>query len=148
MFLVLLRHSGPEWVLALPMEQQSKWREHANYMDELVDAGVTALGGPLDDLRVVLAIEAESEETVRDILARIRGARRIWLSTPLTPGASGSTGARAVGRGGGHRRRMGGLPVLGSATGTAAAAVTVCTGRVEREEVRRRDDDRFRASGG
>jgi uncharacterized protein YciI len=70
MFLVLLRHSGPEWDLALPMDQQSKWREHANYMDELVDAGVIVLGGPLDDVRVVLAVEAESEETVRDILAR------------------------------------------------------------------------------
>ena len=40
MFLVLLRHSGPDWELEQPMDQQSKWREHANYMDELVDAGV------------------------------------------------------------------------------------------------------------
>ena len=70
MFLVLLRHSGPEWDLAQPMGQQSKWREHANYMDELVDAGVIVLGGLLDDVRVVLAIEADSKETIRDILAR------------------------------------------------------------------------------
>ena len=70
MFLVLLRHSGPEWDLAQPMGQQSKWREHANYMDELVDAGVIVLGGLLDDVRVVLAIETDSEETIRDILAR------------------------------------------------------------------------------
>jgi deazaflavin-dependent oxidoreductase (nitroreductase family) len=34
----------------------------------------------------------------------------------------------------------------GSAIGTAAAALTVCSARVEREEVRQRDDDRFRAS--
>ena len=32
--------------------------------------GVIVLGGPIDDVRVVLVIEAESEETVRDILAR------------------------------------------------------------------------------
>ena len=70
MFLVLLRHSGPEWDLAQPMGQQSKWREHANYMDELVDTGVIVLGGLLDDVRVVLAIEADSKETIRDILAR------------------------------------------------------------------------------
>jgi uncharacterized protein YciI len=70
MFLVLLRHCGPEWDLARPMEQQSKWQEHAQYMDELVDSGVIALGGPLDDVRVVLAVEADSEETVRDLLAR------------------------------------------------------------------------------
>jgi hypothetical protein len=52
------------------MGQQSKWREHANYMDELVDTGVIVLGGLLDDVRVVLAIEADSKETIRDILAR------------------------------------------------------------------------------
>jgi hypothetical protein len=36
----------------------------------LVDTGVIVLGGPLDDVRVVLAVEADSEETVRDLLAR------------------------------------------------------------------------------
>ncbi len=52
------------------MDQQSRWVEHANYMEELVDAGVIVLGGPLDDVRVVLAVETDSEETVRDILSR------------------------------------------------------------------------------
>ena len=70
MFLVLLRHSGPEWDSARPMEQQSKWPEHAQYMDELVDVGVIVLGGPLDDVRVVLAVEADSEQMVRDLFAR------------------------------------------------------------------------------
>jgi hypothetical protein len=70
MFLVFLRHSGPDWDLEQPMDQQSKWREHANYMDGLVDAGVIVLGGPLDDVRVALAVEAGSEETVREMLAR------------------------------------------------------------------------------
>ena len=58
----------------------------------------------------------------------IRGARRIWLSTRLTPGASGSTGARAAARGrarssngGPARTRIGdwdGRPLR--ASGTAA----------------------------
>jgi len=39
-------------------------------MDGLVDTGVIILGGPLDDIRVVLAVEAPSEAAVRDILAR------------------------------------------------------------------------------
>jgi hypothetical protein len=40
-------------------------------MDGLVDAGFIVLGGPLDDEhRVVHAVEAESEEAVRDTLAR------------------------------------------------------------------------------
>jgi hypothetical protein len=39
-------------------------------MDGLVDAGFVVLGGPLaDEQRVVLAIEAESEDAVRATLA-------------------------------------------------------------------------------
>ena len=39
-------------------------------MDGLVDAGFVILGGPLaDEERVVLAVEAESEEAVRETLA-------------------------------------------------------------------------------
>ena len=40
-------------------------------MDGLVDAGFVVLGGPLaDEYRVVLAVEAESEDSVRATLAR------------------------------------------------------------------------------
>jgi hypothetical protein len=40
-------------------------------MDGLVEAGIVVLGGPLaDDRRVVLAVEAASEDDVRSTLAR------------------------------------------------------------------------------
>jgi hypothetical protein len=40
-------------------------------MDALVDTGFVILGGPLaDEQRVVLALEAESEDAVRATLAR------------------------------------------------------------------------------
>jgi uncharacterized protein YciI len=53
------------------MEQQSGWPEHAAFMDGLVDTGFVVLGGPLaDEHRVVLAIEAGSEDEVRATLAR------------------------------------------------------------------------------
>jgi hypothetical protein len=53
------------------LEQQSGWPEHATFMDDLVDTGFVVLGGPLaDDHRVVLAIEAGSEDDVRATLAR------------------------------------------------------------------------------
>jgi hypothetical protein len=40
-------------------------------MDGLVDAGFVVLGGPLaDEQRVVLAIEAQSEDAIRATLAR------------------------------------------------------------------------------
>jgi hypothetical protein len=53
-----------------PMEDQSRWREHASFMDVLVESGFVVLGGPLDEHRVLLAVEAESEDAVRATLAR------------------------------------------------------------------------------
>jgi uncharacterized protein YciI len=71
MFHVVLHRSGPRWDPARPLEEQSGWREHAAFMDGLVEAGTIVLGGPLsDEHRVVHAVEAESEEAVRAALAR------------------------------------------------------------------------------
>ena len=70
-FFVVLRRAGPAWDPSLPLEQQSGWDEHAAFMDGLVDAGVVVLGGPLaDERRVVIAVEADSEASVRSTLAR------------------------------------------------------------------------------
>lgn len=70
-FLVMLRRSGPLWDASRPMEEQSDWREHASFMDTLVDEGFVVLGGPLaDEHRVVLVVEAESEDAIRATLAR------------------------------------------------------------------------------
>jgi uncharacterized protein YciI len=71
MFFVVLRRRGPKWDPAQPLEGQSGWREHADFMDALVDSGFVVLGGPLaDEHRVVLAVAAESEDAVRATLAR------------------------------------------------------------------------------
>lgn len=71
MFLVLLRRSGPRWDPARPMEEQSDWPAHSAFMDELLSAGFVVLGGPLaDEHRVVLVVDAESEDQVRAALAR------------------------------------------------------------------------------
>jgi hypothetical protein len=71
MFLVVLRRSGPEWDASRPLEEQSGWPAHAAFMDGLVDAGFIVLGGPLaDDVRVVHAVDAQSEAAVRTTLAR------------------------------------------------------------------------------
>jgi uncharacterized protein YciI len=70
MFHVVLSQSGPEWDRSQPMEEQSGWREHAAFMDELVERGFIVLGGPVPDHRVVHAVEAESEEEVRSTWAR------------------------------------------------------------------------------
>ena len=71
MFLVVLTRDGPEWAPSRALEEQSNWLVHAAFMDDLVDMGVIVLGGPLgDEHRVVHAIEAESVDAVRALLAR------------------------------------------------------------------------------
>ena len=70
MFLVVLRRSGPEWDPSRPLEEQSGWDAHADFMDGLAKSGFVVLGGPLaDEHRVILAVEAASEEEVRATLA-------------------------------------------------------------------------------
>jgi hypothetical protein len=58
MFLVILRRSGPEYDHSKPLEEQSGWLEHAAFMDGLVDDGFHA-------------VEAASEQEIRDRLARV-----------------------------------------------------------------------------
>ena len=70
-FLVMVRRTGPEWDRSRPMEEQSDWDAHAEFIDALVDDGFIVLGGPLaDEERVAHVIEAESEQAVRATLAR------------------------------------------------------------------------------
>jgi hypothetical protein len=70
-FFVVLRRLGPDWDPSVAMEEQSAWDAHASFMDGLVDSGFVVLGGPLsDEQRVVLAVEAASEEAVRATLAQ------------------------------------------------------------------------------
>jgi uncharacterized protein YciI len=70
-FFVVQRRSGPRYDPSRPLEEQTDWPAHASFMDGLVDDGFVVLGGPLaDEHRVVLVIQAESEDAVRDTLAR------------------------------------------------------------------------------
>lgn len=71
MFLVILRRSGPEYDHSRPLEEQSGWLEHAAFMDGLVEDGVIVLGGVLgDEVRTAHAVEAPSEEEIRERLAQ------------------------------------------------------------------------------
>ena len=71
MFFVVERRSGPEWDPSRPMEEQSHWPAHAEFMDGLLDTGFIVLGGPLaDEHRVILVMEADSEADVHATLAR------------------------------------------------------------------------------
>ena len=97
MFLVVLRQSGPEFDRSRPLEEQSDWPAHADFMDGLVEAGFIVLGGPLaDDGRVAHAVEAESDEAIRATLARDPWSEkhlRVDAIEPWTIRLDGRTGA-------------------------------------------------------
>jgi hypothetical protein len=79
MFLLELHRAGPHWDSQLPLEKQSGFAAHAAVMDALVQEGFIFLGGPLgDEFRVVMAVEGDSEEQVRQVLKRDP-----WLGTHL-----------------------------------------------------------------
>jgi hypothetical protein len=69
-FLVIRKQSGPEWDPAKPMEEQTLWPEHAEYMDALAERGFFLFGGPGLFPRVPFAVSARSEEDVRAGLER------------------------------------------------------------------------------
>jgi hypothetical protein len=69
-FLVIRKQSGPEWDPAKPMEEQTLWQEHADYMDELAERGFVLFGGPTIYPRVPVAYDAESEDELRAELER------------------------------------------------------------------------------
>ncbi len=53
------------------MEEQTEWQPHRVFMNGLVDDGFIVLGGPLaDEVRVVHAVEAASEDEIRATLER------------------------------------------------------------------------------
>ena len=78
-FLVVQRRSGPAWDPSRALEQQTGWPAHASFMNGLVNDGFIVLGGPLpDEQRVVLVVEAESEDAIG---ARLAGDP--WAETHL-----------------------------------------------------------------
>jgi uncharacterized protein YciI len=69
-FLVHSTQTGPAWDPEQPLEGQSGWEAHADFMDGLVADGAIILGGPLEARRVALVFEAESPAAVEAILVR------------------------------------------------------------------------------
>ena len=85
-YFVVLRRTGPQWNPTLRLEEQVEWPAHAAFMDGLVDDGFVVLGGPLtDEERVVLAVEADSEEDVRTTLARDPWSETLLVVDSIDP---------------------------------------------------------------
>ncbi len=67
-FALTLVH-GPGWDGSLPIREQRGWREHAAFMDGLVDDGFLVIGGPLSKGdRTLHLVEARDEIEIRSRL--------------------------------------------------------------------------------
>jgi uncharacterized protein YciI len=66
----VMRSRGEAWDPVVPMEEQSGWRAHADFMDRLYAEGFVLLVGPLEGSSdFLLVARAESEIEVRERLA-------------------------------------------------------------------------------
>jgi uncharacterized protein YciI len=86
LFAVRNQRGGP-WDWSRPMREQEAWKEHAAFMNALVDDGLVLLGGPLEgDRDVLLIVAARSEAAVRDRLSEDPGQRTGMLTTTAIEG--------------------------------------------------------------
>ena len=86
LFAVRSQRGGP-WDWSRPMREQEAWKEHAAFMNALVDDGFVLLGGPLEgDRDVLLIVTAGSEAAVRDRLAEDPWQRAGMLTTTAIEG--------------------------------------------------------------
>jgi uncharacterized protein YciI len=70
LYVVRRRRGGP-WDWSRDLREQVGWDEHARFMDSLVSEHFVLLGGPLEgDREVLLIVEAESEDAIRERLAK------------------------------------------------------------------------------
>ncbi len=68
---VVLRSRGARFDEAAPLEEQVEWKEHAAFMDSLVEEGFVVLGGPLEGTRDALLVvhAADPDEIARRLAA-------------------------------------------------------------------------------
>ncbi|HTT45732.1 MAG TPA: hypothetical protein VMH38_06945 [Thermoplasmata archaeon] len=67
----VINEQGPKWDPSRPMREQSGWKEHAAFMNALVDDHTVVLGGPLRTgprHRAMLILRADNEKA---LLARL-----------------------------------------------------------------------------
>jgi uncharacterized protein YciI len=69
----VLTARGPSWDHRVGIREQAGWAEHAAFADDLVDQGVTVLGGPIEtgdpEVVALLLANGSDEEGVRGAFA-------------------------------------------------------------------------------
>jgi hypothetical protein len=64
-----MRAHGPSWNDSVPLEEQPRWSEHAEFMDALAERGFVVLGGPLGDEKAMLVCDAPDERAIHETFA-------------------------------------------------------------------------------
>jgi uncharacterized protein YciI len=67
-YFVVINEQGPSWAASVPMRDQQKWNEHADYVNAAMYAGTVILGGRLGDgstHRALLIANSESESALQ-----------------------------------------------------------------------------------
>lgn len=68
---------GSQWNPDLPVREQAYWDDHANFMDDLFDAGIVILAGPFADRSGSMVIlSSESAESALALFREDPWARR------------------------------------------------------------------------
>lgn len=77
----VVRSRGPAWDDTRSMEEQAEWAAHAAFMNGLAGEGFVAVGGPLEETRMVLLVVRAADATeIRDRLAADPWARNGLLT--------------------------------------------------------------------
>jgi uncharacterized protein YciI len=68
---VVIRTHGPAWDRTRPLDEQTNWRGHAEFMDALEAQGLVVLAGPLEgtDDAMLIMRAADKEEISRRLAA-------------------------------------------------------------------------------
>lgn len=80
------RSHGPEWNSSQPLEGQTGWTEHADFMDGLVAQGFVVLGGPLEGASgALLIIRARDADEIHERLADDPWSHGLLRTTSVAP---------------------------------------------------------------
>ena len=83
---VVLRARGPRFDESAPLEQQIEWKEHAAFMDALVEEGFVVLGGPLEGTRdALLVVRALDQAEIERRLAADPWEKRLLVTKQISP---------------------------------------------------------------
>ncbi len=82
----VMRVRGPRWRAGVIMDEQEDWKEHAEFMDSMVEEGFVLLGGPLRGTEDVLLIVRAADEAeihtrfAEDVWTKQQLLRTKWVS--------------------------------------------------------------------